>query len=41
MGIFRGSGFYKRREKKLQREVKDNLSLAIGKNYINKRFLFF
>ena len=39
--IFCGTGFYKRREKKLQREEKDELSPAIGKNYINKMFLFF
>jgi len=39
--FFCGTGFYKRREKKLQREEKDDPPLAIGENYINKMFLFF
>jgi len=39
--IFCGTGFYKRQEKKLQKEEKDDFPLAIGKNYINKMFLFF
>jgi len=39
--IFCGTGFYKRQEKKLQREKKDDPSLAIGENYIYKIFLFF
>jgi len=39
--FFCGTGFYKRQEKKLQREKKDDPSLAIGENYINKMFLFF
>ena len=41
VGIFYGTDFYKRQKKKLQREEKDELSPAIGKNYINKMFLFF
>ena len=41
VGIFYGTDFYKRQEKKLQREEKDDFPLAIGKNYINKMFLFF
>jgi len=36
-----GTGFYKRQEKKLQREKKDDPSLAICENYIKKIFLFF
>ncbi len=40
VGLFCGAGFYKRQEKKLQRGEKDELSLAIGENYINKMFLF-
>jgi len=39
--FFCGTGFYKRREKKIQRKEKRYLSLAIGENYINKMFLFF
>ena len=39
--IFCGTGFYKRREKNCKEKKKDGLSLAIGENYINKRFLFF
>ncbi len=39
-GIFCGTSFYKRQEKKIPGE-KDDPSLAIGKNYINKKFLFF
>jgi hypothetical protein len=39
--IFCGTGFYKCQEKKIQREKKDDPSLAIGENYINKMFLFF
>jgi len=34
-GIFCGTGFYKRREKK-----KDDLSLAIGENYNNKKLIY-
>ena len=41
VGLFWGAGFYKRREKKIQRKEKKYLSLTIGKNYINKMFLFF
>ncbi|GAG12150.1 unnamed protein product [marine sediment metagenome] len=41
VGLFCGAGFYKRREKKIQRKEKRYLSLAIGENYINKMFLFF
>ncbi|GAH34185.1 unnamed protein product [marine sediment metagenome] len=36
--LFCGAGFNKRREKKIQREKKDDLSLAIGENYIKKYF---
>ncbi|MCD6578520.1 hypothetical protein J7L48_03525, partial [bacterium] len=38
--IFCGTGLYKRQEKKILGE-KDDLSPAIGENYINKMFLFF
>ena len=41
VGLFCGTGFYKRQEKKIQRKEKKYLSLAIGENYINKMFLFF
>jgi len=39
--IFCGTGFYKRRENKMPGEKKDDPSLAIGENYINKMFPFF
>ena len=39
--IFCGASFYKRQEKKLQREKKDDPSPAIGENYIYKIFPFF
>jgi len=39
--IFCGIGFYKRREKNYKEKKKDDLSLAIGENYIKKMFLFF
>ena len=38
--IFCGTGFYKRREKNYQEKKKDELSPAIGKNYINKNVSF-
>jgi len=38
--IFCGTGFYKRREKNHKEKKKDDPSLAIGENYINKMFLF-
>jgi len=41
VGLFCGAGFYKRREKNYKEKKKDELSPAIGKNYINKMFLFF
>jgi hypothetical protein len=41
MRIFCGTGFYKRQEKNYKEKKKDDLSLAIDKNYINKMFLFF
>ena len=37
---FCGTGFCKRREKNYQEKKKDELPPAIGKNYINKMFLF-
>jgi len=37
--IFCGTGFYKRQEKNYKEEKKDDPSLAIGENYINKMFL--
>jgi len=41
VGIFYGTDFYKRQEKKLQREEKEDLSPAIGKKSpIKKVFLF-
>jgi len=39
--VFCGAGFYKRREINCKEKKKDELSPAIGKNYINKMFLFF
>jgi hypothetical protein len=39
--IFCGTGFYKRQEKNCKEKKKDDLSLAIGENYINKMFLLF
>jgi len=39
--IFCSTSFYKRREIKYKEKKKDELSLAIGENYINKMFLFF
>jgi hypothetical protein len=39
--IFCGTGFYKRQEKNYKEKKKDDLSLAIGENYINKMFLSF
>jgi len=41
VGLFCGAGFYKRREKNHKEKKKDDHPLAIGKNYINKMFLFF
>jgi len=41
IGIFCGAGFYKRREKNCKEKKKDDHTLAIGENYINKMFLFF
>jgi len=38
--IFCGTGFYKRREKNCKEKKKDELSPAIGKNYINKNVSF-
>jgi len=35
------SATYKRQEKKFKKKKKDDLSLAIGENYIKKIFLFF
>ena len=40
VGIFCGTGFYKRREKNCQEKKKDELFPAIGKNYINKNVSF-
>ncbi len=39
--LFCGAGFYKRREKNHKEKKKDDHTPAIGKNYINKMFLFF
>jgi len=39
--IFCGTGFYKRQKINCKEKKKDDLSLAIGENYINKMFLFF
>jgi len=39
VGLFCGAGFYKRREKNCKEKKKDDFSLAIGENYINKMFL--
>ena len=39
--IFCGTGFNKRREKNHKEKKKDDHTPAIGKNYINKMFLFF
>ena len=36
VGLFCGTGFCKRQEKKIQRKEKKYLSPAIGKNYMNK-----
>ena len=41
VGLFCGAGFNKRREKNYKDKKKDDLSPAIGENYINKMFLFF
>jgi len=41
VGLFCGTGFCKRQDKKIQRKEKRYLSLTIGENYINKIFLFF
>ena len=38
--IFCGTGFYKRREINYKEKKKDELSPAIGKNYINKNVSF-
>ena len=38
--LFCGTGFYKRREINCQEKKKDELSPAIGKNYINKKASF-
>jgi len=38
--IFCSTGFYKRREKNCKEKKKDELSPAIGKNYINKNVSF-
>jgi len=38
--IFCGTGFYKRREINCKEKKKDELSPAIGKNYINKNVSF-
>jgi len=40
VGLFCGTGFCKRQEKKIQRKEKRYLSLAIGENYINKNVSF-
>ena len=40
VGLFCGAGFYKRQEKKIPGE-KEDPSLAIGENYINKNVFFF
>ena len=34
--FFCGTGFYKRREKNYKEKKEDDISFAIGKNYINK-----
>ena len=39
-GLFCGASFYKRREKNCK-EKKRRSFIAIGKNYKNKKFLFF
>ncbi len=41
MNIFCGTSFYKRQEKNCKEKKKNDISLAIGENYINKMFLFF
>ncbi len=41
VGLFCGASFNKRREKNCKEKKKDDHPLAIGKNYINKMFLFF
>ena len=41
VGLFCGAGFNKRREKNSKEKKKDDHTPAIGKNYINKIFLFF
>jgi len=41
VGFFCGAGFNKRREKNHKEKKKDDHTPAIGKNYINKMFLFF
>ena len=41
VGLFCGAGFYKRREINYKEKKKDELSPAIGEDYINKMFLFF
>jgi len=38
--LFCGTSFYKRREKNCKEKKKDELSPAIGKNYINKNVFF-
>ena len=38
--LFYGTGFYKRQEKNCKEKKKDELSLAIGKNDINKNVSF-
>ena len=38
--VFCGTGFYKRQEKNCKEKKKDELSSAIGKNYINKNVSF-
>ena len=40
VGLFCGTGFNKRQEKKIQRKEKKYISLAIGENYINKNVSF-
>ena len=39
VGLFCGAGFYKRQEKNYKEKKKDELSPAIGENYINKMLL--
>jgi len=41
VGLFCGAGFNKRRGKNHKEKKKDDHTPAIGKNYINKMFLFF